>query len=155
MKILTENNLTIKTKLKLLYLHKHKVLKMSRSIFKIVAFFLLLFSAHFSFAQAVTEIPPPYNIKTVSFIQNNTNTIPIFKLEDQFQLQFDDLFGNEANYYYEITHCDYNWNPSEIPKREYLKGFDNQRITEYSNSFNTLQIYSHYKLSIPNASHNY
>ncbi|MEO8532591.1 MAG: DUF5103 domain-containing protein [Flavobacterium sp.] len=97
-----------------------------------------------------TEVTPPYNIKTVSFVQNGANVVPVFELGSTFELQFDDLFGSEANYYFDVTHCDYNWKPTDIPKTDYVRGFDNQRITDYSNSFNTLQIYSHYRLPFPN-----
>jgi hypothetical protein len=111
--------------------------------------FLILTFASAS-AQTINETATPFNIKTVSFVQNGQNSVPIFKLGDGFQFQFDDLFGNEANYYYEIVHCDYNWIPSEIPKTDYLKGFDGLRIIDYTNSLNTLQIYSHYRLDLPN-----
>lgn len=112
---------------------------------------LLVFIFTSATAQEVqNEIIPPYNIKTVSFVQNGTNVVPIFELGSTFELQFDDLFGNEANYYFEITHCDYNWKPTNIPKTDYVLGFDNQRITDYTNSFNTLQLYSHYRLPFPN-----
>jgi hypothetical protein len=102
------------------------------------------------FGQEQIEISPPYNIKTVTFVQNGQNAIPIFRLGDSFQLQFDDLYGNEANYYYSIIHCDYDWKPSQLSKNEYLNGFDDQRIQDYTNSLNTLQIYSHYRISFPN-----
>jgi len=113
--------------------------------------FLLIFIFTSAKAQEVqTEIVPPYNIKTVSFVQSGNNVVPIFELGSSFEFQFDDLFGNEANYYFEVTHCDYNWKPTDIPKTDYIHGFDNQRITDYSNSFNTLQVYSHYRLAFPN-----
>ena len=102
-------------------------------------------------AQVEKEIVPSYNIKTVSFVQNNQNVVPIFQLGDAFQLQFDDLFGNDASYFYEIIHCDYNWNPSDLQKRDYLQGFDNQRIQESTSSFNCLQVYTHYRLNLPNS----
>ena len=101
-------------------------------------------------AQVENEVAPPFNIKTVSFIYNNQNAVPVFELGSGFQLQFDDLYGNNADYFYEIIHCDYNWNPSGLPKAEYLSGFDNQRIQNVETSFNTLQIYSHFTLPIPN-----
>ena len=112
--------------------------------------FITFLVCNISFAQALKEVVPPFNIKTVTFVQNGQNAVPVFKLNDSFQLQFDDLYGNEANYYYEITHCDYNWNPSQLVKSEYIQGFDNQRIQDYENSFNTLQLYSHYRLTFPN-----
>lgn len=110
----------------------------------------ILFAIAFASAQVEKEVLPPYNIRTVSLVQNGLNSIPVFKLGDSFQLQFDDLFGNEANYYYVIQHCDYDWKPSQLSKAEYLQGFDDQRIQDYTNSFNTLQIYSHYRVTFPN-----
>ena len=92
----------------------------------------LLFSIS-CFAQVEKEIIPPYNIKTVTFVQNGQNIVPIFKLDDTFELQFDDLFGNEANYYYQFVHCDYDWKPSQLSRNEYLKGFDEIRIQNYTN----------------------
>lgn len=116
---------------------------------KLLPFCLLLLTGS-AFSQIEKEVIPPYNIKTISFVQNGQNAIPIFRLGDSFSFQFDDLYGNEANYYYIITHCDYDWQPSQLAKPEYLNGFDDLRIQNYTNSLNTLQIYSHYNLSFPN-----
>ncbi|WMW78184.1 DUF5103 domain-containing protein [Flavobacterium sp. 20NA77.7] len=114
---------------------------------KLLIFYFLV--SFFVTAQE-TETLPPYNIKTVTFVQNNTNVIPFFRLGDAFELQFDDLYGNEADYYYTIEHFNYDWTPSVLLKNEYLAGLDNQRIQNYLNSLNCLQIYSHYTISFPN-----
>lgn len=115
----------------------------------------LLLNTIATFSQKEKETIPPYYIKTVSFIQNKQNVIPIFRLGDSFQFIFDDLHGSEANYFYTLTHCDYDWKPSQLAKQEYIKGFDDQRIQDYTNSINALQIYSHYRVSFPNTLTNF
>lgn len=116
---------------------------------KIILFFL--FSTCFLFSQNSIEQEPPFNIKTISFRVNGSNVIPFFKLGETFELSFDDLYGDEADYYYTITQYNFDWSsPSDLAKVEYLNGVDNQRIITYENSFNTLQLYSHYKQVFPN-----
>ena len=114
----------------------------------IVLFFLLNFLV---FSQNQTEIAAPDYIKTIVFKSNtNEGQLPIFKLNEKLTLEFDALTADEGDFYYEIIHCDFDWSPSRLMKGEYMQGFDNQRIVNYENSFNTYQIYSHYKLEIPN-----
>jgi len=124
---------------------------MIKPLYRLFILTLLLLLNIAAYAQVQVEVPPPYNIKTVSFIQNSENVYPYFRLGEGFELAFDDLFGNEANYYYSLQHCNYDWTPSsQLTINDYIQGFDNQRIQTYNNSFNTLQIYSRYVLSFPN-----
>ncbi len=111
----------------------------------------LLFFYFVTFSQQVFEKEPSFNIKTISFRINGNNVIPFFKLGETFELSFDDLYGDEADYYYTITQYNHDWSsPSDLAKVEYLNGIDNQRIITYENSFNTLQLYSHYRQVFPN-----
>ncbi|MFA7444581.1 MAG: DUF5103 domain-containing protein [Flavobacteriaceae bacterium] len=119
---------------------------------KLTALFIFFFLAFESgFSQVETEVPPPFNIKTVSFVQNGENVAPIFRKGDSFTVRFDDLFLTESDYYYTLTHCNYDWRPSDLSKNEYIQGMDNVRVQNYENSINTLQGYSHYWFSLPNS----
>lgn len=118
---------------------------------RLMALIFLMLLPFCAIGQVQQEIAPPYNIKSAAFVKGDENVYPFFRLGENFSFVFDDLFGNEANYYYTLTHCNYDWTPSsQLTVNDYVQGFDNQRIQTYDNSFNTLQIYSHYTLTFPN-----
>ena len=103
------------------------------------------------FSQIEEEVNPPDFIKTITFKgQTRESALPIVKLNGRISLTFDAINGNEEDFYYVIDHYNSDWTPSQLMKAEYMQGFDNQRIRNYENSFNTYQIYSHYRLQIPN-----
>ena len=113
--------------------------------------FITLFCITTALGQVQNEVAPPDYIKTITFKGNTPESqLPVLRLGEYLKLEFDALNGDEEDYYYVIEHFNYDWTPSILSKTEYLEGFDNQRILTYENSFNTLQIYSNYKLTIPN-----
>jgi hypothetical protein len=113
----------------------------------IIFIFLLSFSG---FSQ-VEEVEPDDLIKTITFKSNtNQSELPILNLNERLTLEFDVLSPDEEDFYYVIEHYNFDWTKSKLIKSEYLKGLDNLRIVNYENSFNTYQIYSNYRLQIPN-----
>lgn len=120
-------------------------------LYKSIQIVLISLFSILTFGQ-VNEVNPPDYIKTIAFKGDTRESqLPILKLGEYLILEFDVLNGDEDDYYYKIEHFNFDWTPSVLLKSEYMDGFDNQRIRNYENSLNTYQIYSHYKLTIPNA----
>lgn len=112
----------------------------------------IIFLLTFSLYSQVEEVNPPEYIKSITFKSTSSELgeLPIIKLGETFYLEFDALVTNEPDFYYKIEHYNYDWTKSQLVRPEYLLGVDNFRIQDYQNSFNTYQLYSHYRLTIPN-----
>ncbi len=76
--------------------------------------------------------------------------ILLLNSEDELIFSFDDLKGGVRNYYYTFQHCDQNWEASNLTTFDYLDGYEENTIDNYSFSFGTLQAYTHYSVNFPN-----
>ena len=73
------------------------------------------------------------------------------KMREQLHLQFD-ILADEAPYlYYTFVHCDNQWQPTDLPKNDYLNGFFQEEIDQFTFSVNTFVNYVHYDLLFPTA----
>jgi len=93
------------------------------------------------------------NIRTVQLHRTGWDlSYPIIELNslDRLSLSFDELTDQVKNFSYTIEHCDADWYPTGIPVEEYMSGFSQQPVLDYSLSFNTYVNFVHYRVSLPN-----
>ncbi len=84
-------------------------------------FFVILFVFSNALFAQIKELAPPQHIQTVIFIGNTQQAqIPIVKIGERLRLSFDDINGDERDYYYIIEHYNFDWTPSDLVKSEYL-----------------------------------
>ena len=70
-------------------------------------------------------------------------------MKEQLHLQFDLLTDDAPYLYYTFVHCDNQWRPTDLPKNEYLNGYFQEEIDQFSFSVNTFVNYVHYDLLFP------
>lgn len=118
---------------------------------RIFLFIILSLSFITAKSQVYETIPPDY-IKTIIFKGNNQKVPgrPVIPINGSIILKFDDLRAKVADFYYEIEHYNFDWTKSVLAQNEYLEGFDNLRLRNFSNSMTTLQSFTNYQLNIPN-----
>ncbi|GAB4092088.1 DUF5103 domain-containing protein [Flaviaesturariibacter terrae] len=132
---------------------------------RIIALILVLFSSATTLwatprtAHPTPEIRDPrsgsgsaFDIRTIQLYRTGDQTsfpmIPLGSLES-LELHFDDMDADVKNYYYSYELCDADWTPSILHSFEYIRGFSNNRISNYRMSSVTSSRYTHYQAVLP------
>jgi len=122
---------------------------MKRMLFVLVFFFCLSLTAQTVYR---TQIFQP-NIKTLQIgVVGEKLGLPVMQLNSAniMQFSFDEMSHEAHSYSYKVIHCDADWTPSSLNSTEYLSGYTNANVTDYTTSLNTTYLYTHYSFQLPN-----
>lgn len=105
-------------------------------------------------AHAVRQTVFSPQIKTLQAVVNQDwLSPPVMTLgsSDVLNVAFDELSHEYQRFTYHIEHCEADWTPSdELFESDYLEGVNDNPIDDWQNSINTVVLYTHYTLQIPN-----
>lgn len=120
--------------------------------------FLLSLACFGSFCVALAQAPDKVyasNIKNIKLnYAGNQLGYPIIKpnTAELLELNFDDIRGGVRNYSYTWQLCNADWTKTILTEFDYIKGFTQNRITNYRNSSVSLLRYTHYMVTLPERS---
>lgn len=79
--------------------------------------------------------------------------LPIISLNNgnALEISFDDFNANYQDYFYTVELVDSNWMPIQMNDFDYIRGFNQNKITKYVVSNIALQRYFHYQFTFPNS----
>lgn len=93
------------------------------------------------------------NIKTLTLTVDDDPTLPPYlalRGHQHIDIEWDEMSHEYKRYRYHIDHCDWDWQPTDdIFESDFLEGLNDQLIEDFEKSFNTTQIYTHYRLRVP------
>lgn len=93
------------------------------------------------------------DIRTLRVVMNGDVLLPpVGQLgRSRVEISFDQMSHDYTRYIYKVELCNADWTAAtDVFESSWLSGFNGQPIDDYETSFNTTQLYTHYRLTFPN-----
>lgn len=90
------------------------------------------------------------NIRTLQVTEEILTLAGAKSGEESLEVSWDELSHEAKMYSYTVRHLNADWTADNLSSTDYLHGFTSADVTEYEYSFNTQQLYTHYRFSFPN-----
>ena len=96
------------------------------------------------------------DVKTILLNPTRNNLVELtqpavlpIRQRDKLVLSFDYLYGTYEDFRARIIHCDTDWTPSDFDNIDILNVFNEFRLEQFEQSFNTRVPYMHYTFEVP------